>query len=366
MIGFIAGVNPLINSCSKLSSESRTFKARNSIIVCSTASSKRALIVTNKGGGHGELGYHLCESLLKEGLTVDILNDNGGDSSKVVSKPPFSSYSELEKHGVGITFLDISDHSAIDNVFEKNEMSYDFIFDNQNVSQEFILQKAVSQNAFYAYVSSGGMYIPGDEFPMTESNPTKESTQRKHEELVLSDEFRSKLRGCAFFRPQYIVGPLTNKRDYLDWFFDRIVKGNPMLIPAPGTQRTTVTDARDVASMIASVVNYETAISEEEQKDKRLGPVFNCASDVYVTLRQIAVECGNACGKSEQEIDALIEYYEADKKPEGSKFPFRATNFDVGVEKAKSVLNWKPQYSSDFKALAKEYYEGYCALGLPK
>lgn len=35
---------------------------------------------------------------------------------------------------------------------------------------------------------------------------------------------------------QYIYGPLTNKRDYLDWFFDRIVRGRPLPLPAHGDQ----------------------------------------------------------------------------------------------------------------------------------
>ncbi len=33
------------------------------------------------------------------------------------------------------------------------------------------------------------------------------------------------------FRPQYIYGPKTNKRDYLDYFFDRIVREKPVPIP---------------------------------------------------------------------------------------------------------------------------------------
>jgi hypothetical protein len=37
----------------------------------------RALVIQNKGGGHGELGYHLALKLAREkGVKVTLLNDN--------------------------------------------------------------------------------------------------------------------------------------------------------------------------------------------------------------------------------------------------------------------------------------------------
>jgi hypothetical protein len=33
------------------------------------------------------------------------------------------------------------------------------------------------------------------------------------------------------FRPQYIYGRKSNKWDYIDWYFDRIVRGAPLPIP---------------------------------------------------------------------------------------------------------------------------------------
>mmetsp|Transcript_10572 Transcript_10572/g.28147 ORF Transcript_10572/g.28147 Transcript_10572/m.28147 type:complete len:381 (+) Transcript_10572:1096-2238(+) len=326
----------------------------------------RALIVSNKGGGHGELGYHLALALCDCGLGVTLLNDTGGDEAKTRKKVPFSKYGDLEQRDVSVVFSNLAE--TVDETLQGMPDRYDYIFDNQNVVCGEVAKFAASRGgAFYSYVSSGGMYIPGDVFPMPESNAAKDSNaQKQHEEFVLTSDIRSNLRGCAFFRPQYIVGPLTNKRDYLDWFFNRLTRGQTLAIPAPGTQTTTVTDACDVASMLASVVGKEDAIAAEEQEDARLGPVFNCASDVSVTLVEIAHACGRACGLSQQQIDELIVLHDPAEKPDGEKFPFRATNFDVGVGKAKRVLRWSPQHSSDFDALAKEYYAGYVALGLDK
>lgn len=64
-------------------------------------------------------------------------------------------------------------------------------------------------------------------------------------------------------RPQYIYGPLTNKRDYLDWFFDRVVHGIELIpLPLHGDQLVTLTHAEDVASMLASVVGNENAVNQ--------------------------------------------------------------------------------------------------------
>lgn len=65
------------------------------------------------------------------------------------------------------------------------------------------------------------------------------------------------------FRPQYIYGPLTNKRDYLDWFFDRVVHGLEFVpLPLHGDQLVALTHAEDVASMLASVVGNENAVNQ--------------------------------------------------------------------------------------------------------
>jgi len=341
--------------------EGTTVQAGNNLAMFSTTGVKTALVVTNKGGGHGEIGFHLALALRAKGLAVQLVNDNGGKD--VTSKLPFSEYAQLTAAGVEVFFTDLSQPRAIDSVSGLTRQ-YDHVFDNENVCQGAVAELAASCGAFYTYVSSGGMYLPGEMFPMPEYNPTKgadKNKQKAHEEFVMSNAIRPRLSGCAFFRPQYIVGPYTNKRDYLDWFFDRLTRDIPLPLPAPGTQTTTVTDARDVASMLASVVGKERMIADRN-------PVFNCASDQSLSLTDIVMICGEACGKTPEECRKLIKLYDpaaAKDAPSGGKFPFRATNFDVGVEKAKAVLGWEAQYN-DFKYVASGYFRGYQALGLDK
>jgi nucleoside-diphosphate-sugar epimerase len=81
---------------------------------------------------------------------------------------------------------------------------------------------------------------------------TKETGQREVEEYLA----KLGLPWTAF-RPQYIYGPKTNKRDYIDWFIDRVVRDRVLPLPGDGNQRASLTNCEDVAAMLASVVGKE-------------------------------------------------------------------------------------------------------------
>jgi hypothetical protein len=81
---------------------------------------------------------------------------------------------------------------------------------------------------------------------------------------------------------QYIYGPLTNKRDYLDWFFDRLARDRPLPLPLHGDQLTTLTHVEDVAALLGSVVDNPKAVNQ----------VFNCATDRWVFLNLKNESCG--------------------------------------------------------------------------
>lgn len=49
----------------------------------------KALIAQNKGGGHGELGYHLALKLIEKDISVTVLQDGAGKNKE---KQPFARY----------------------------------------------------------------------------------------------------------------------------------------------------------------------------------------------------------------------------------------------------------------------------------
>ena len=93
----------------------------------------------------------------------------------------------------------------------------------------------------YVFVSSAGMY-KGASQPMKESDEVKATGQRAVEELLAAEGLP-----WTSFRPQYIYGPKTNKRDYIDWFFDRVVR-EALPIPNGGDQLVSLTNSVDVAN----------------------------------------------------------------------------------------------------------------------
>jgi len=105
--------------------------------------------------------------------------------------------------------------------------------------------------------------------------------------------------------------------------------------------RTTVSNAIDVAGMMASVVGKEDAAK---------GQVFNCATDVRVSHAGVVGAVAKCLGKDPAEVMKKVKFYDPAKLkakgvelPKGGKFPFRETHFGVGVDKAKQLLGWAPR-----------------------
>ncbi|KAJ1483540.1 hypothetical protein T484DRAFT_1949717 [Baffinella frigidus] len=257
-----------------------------------------ALIVQNKGGGHGEIGFHLAKQLKGKGLDVTLLQDKAAKTDK----PPFCFYDELKGSGVEIVSLDLADSAAVTAACEGKE----FTHDKSSVATVVGLAKTWGVKS-YTYVSSGGMYESSAPQPMTEDGPTKATGQREVEEFLASEGLP-----WTAFRPQYIYGPQTNKRDYIDWFFHRICRDKPCPVPGDGSQKVSVSRAEDVASMLASVVGKEGEAS---------GQVFNCGTDTFYSYAEICNMVGKVVGKG--------------------FFPFRDKSFYVSPAKAQAALGWK-------------------------
>lgn len=311
-----------------------------------------ALIVQNKGGGHGEIGYHLALKLAKEkGLKVTMIQD----SACKQDKPPFNSYSDLTQAGVEIKMADLQNgglSTAIQGV-----PPCEYVFDNQNICPKDVQNLVKSWNPkVYAYVSSGGMYLAVPQGPLIEGGGVKLDNKQ------LANENHARNLGinwCAF-RPQYIYGPKTNKRDYIDWFLDRITRDLPFPLPKDGTLFTTLTNSEDVAGMMASVVGKEAEATSTN------GQIFNCAGDELLSHVDVVKVIATAIGKDPKDVLSKVVFYDpASLKgldlPKEGKFPFRETNFGVDVKKAKKVLGWTPQHT--FQGDIAEYYADYCRLG---
>ena len=308
----------------------------------------KALIVQNKGGGHGELGYHLaCALAGEQGMEVVILNDGSAKD-----KLPFSCYGDIANLGGGVQvhWVDPTDATAVKGVL--GDKTFDFVYDNfakDPSSAEPVASLAKAWGVKnYVFVSSAGMYKGKDEYPIVEALDVKTTGQREVE--MYADSLGLP---WSSFRPQYIYGPKANKRDYLDWFFDRIVRGKPLPVPGSGQQITTLTDARDVAGMLAAVPLAGSAAHRQ---------IFNCASGRVYTIDGIAQLVAKTVGVDPKSLD--IVHYDPKaltEAPPKAAFPFRNEHFGVSAGKARRVLNWEAKVS--LEQGMQEWYDEYRAQG---
>lgn len=309
-----------------------------------------ALIVQNKGGGHGELGFQLAKNLSSNPkiTSITILQDSACKDSK----EPFCSYA-TDIPDVRVVKANLADESMtaadVQTLLGEGE-AFEYVWDNASKGAEGTAGKAIIDSAknwnskLLTYVSSAGIYKPNGVFPMPETTPVKDSAGQVLYEKYAIDN------GLPFvsFRPQYIYGEKSNKWDYIDWYFDRLVRGEPLPIPGDGSQKVSLTNSEDVASLLASVLNDEAAAVEQT--------FFNCGTDQLVSYDEVAAMCAEAAGIS----DYKIEHYDGSLGK--AKFPFRLTDFYVAPDTAKEKLGWKGPKHSLVDDLPW-YYESYKARG---
>lgn len=344
----------LLSSSASAFVVSNRYGVWNTRRVGSSLSMSSALIVQNKGGGHGELGYQIAKVLeSKDEITsVTILQDDACNDEK----EPFKSY------GTDIPNVEVIKASLADESMTSDSLKeilggkcFDYVWDNASKgpvgSGKAICDcaKEAWGTKMLTYVSSAGMYQPTGEFPMPETTPVKESAGQNQYDNYAVD------LGVPLvsFRPQYIYGKKANKYDYLDWFFDRLVRDLPLPIPSPGTQKVSLTNSEDVASLLTAAIGKETDALEQR--------FFNCGTDQLYTYDEVAYMCAEAAGISKKNVKIL--HYDHETYGKGA-FPFRMTDFYVSPDTAKDKLGWEGPKDTLVNDL-KWYYEGYIQRGGP-
>jgi nucleoside-diphosphate-sugar epimerase len=188
-----------------------------------------ALIVQNKGGGHGEIGFHLAKALRAKGVDVTIVQDPSAKKAKL----PFSKY-ESELSDCSISWCDPKNGAAVSAALAgKPPLTH--VFENNAKTPADCapaLDAALASPEFklFAFVSSAGMYTAKGE--LREGDPIKDPpTGQREVEMTLAEKLPGKW--CAF-RPQYIYGA------------SRARASPPSLRPSPalrGRQNGTATRA---------------------------------------------------------------------------------------------------------------------------
>jgi nucleoside-diphosphate-sugar epimerase len=251
----------------------------------------------------------------------------------------------------------VGDRSNASQLKEKlaNE-DFDVVFDNngRELSDTQPLAEIFQGRVqHFIYMSSAGVYLKSDQMPHIEGDTVDPKSRHagKHE----TEAYLQQL-GIPFtsIRPTYIYGP-KNYNPLESWFFDRIVRDRPILIPGNGTHFTQLGHVQDLAKAMVQVIGNEKAI----------GQIYNISGDRYVTFDGLARACAVAVGKSANDIKIL--HYDPKKFDFGKRkaFPMRVQHFFASVNKAQTELNWQPEYSL-ISGLQDSFQNDYLPSGADK
>lgn len=269
-------------------------------------------------GGTRFIGVSLTKILVSQGHEVVLFNRG--------NKPaPVEGVTQI--HG---------DRQNVSELKEKlaNE-SFDAIFDNNGrelSDTQPLVEIFKDKIKHFVYVSSAGVYLASDEMPHKESDAVDPKSRHKGKyetETYLANS------GIPFtsIRPTYIYGP-ANYNELEDWFFNRLVKNRPILIPDGGLYFTQFGHVNDLGKAMAAVLGNDKAINQ----------IYNISGDRFVTFTGLAKLCAQAMGKSADEIEII--YYDSNKFNLGKRkgFPIRNQHFFADINKAINELNWQPEF----------------------
>jgi nucleoside-diphosphate-sugar epimerase len=287
-------------------------------------------------GGTRFIGVYLTQILIEQGHEVVLFN-------RGKKAPPLQDLQQI--HG---------DRTAPEQLREKlAKENFDAIFDNNGrelSDTQPLVELFRDKLEHFIYVSSAGVYLKSEQMPHREGDAVDSKSRHKGKFETESYLAKSGIPWTSL-RPTYIYGP-QNYNDLEAWFFDRIVRDRPIPIPGNGQHFTQFGHVQDLAEAMTAILGNERAINQ----------IYNISGDRYVTFDGLAKACAVAAGKKADEIK--IVHYDPKEFDFGKRkaFPLRMQHFFADIHKAKTDLNWQPQFDL-ISGLKDSFTKDYLASG---
>ncbi len=287
-------------------------------------------------GGTRFIGVYLTKVLLEQGHEVVLFN-RGNKPAPIA--------------GVAQIYGDRKDAAQLKDKLASE--SFDVVFDNngRELSDTKPLVEIFQDRVqHFIYVSSAGVYLKSHQMPHKEEDAVDPNSRHKGKHQTEAYLAESGIPWTSI-RPTYIYGS-QNYNDLEAWFFDRLVRNRPILIPGNGLHFTQFGHVQDLAVGMSKIIGNPKAI----------GQIYNLSGDRYVTFDGLAYACAEAIGKSPDEIK--IVHYEPSNFDFGKRkaFPLRVQHFFADITKAMRDLDWKPQYDL-VSGLKESFQNDYLASG---
>ncbi len=206
-------------------------------------------------GGTLFMGRALVEQLLDLGDDVVIMHRGSGH--------PFGDR-------VGEIRCDRNDIDAVDAALR--DTNFDIVFDNVYDFERGTTAEQVSAAATavadglrrYVFTSSVAVYPDDGEYdedaPLVPSDvPNPYAANKADSERALFELYRQSNLPVSTLRPAFVYGP-NNPFEREAFFWDRIVRGRPIIIPDDGSRTMQWVHARDVARAAVLAANSDVAV----------------------------------------------------------------------------------------------------------
>ena len=221
----------------------------------------RVLVV----GGTEFISLALVRALIRDGHAVTVLN-RGRKNDRLPAD-------------VSVIPCDRKDHAALRSVLAGARFDgvYDITYAPTTGEDVAALAGALAGAPHVLFVSTGRVYDHALPIPFSEATPRGDywGDYARHKiagEDALLERQRSRGLPVTIVRPTHVLGPL-NTRNNETFFFDRILRGRPVLVPGHGGWLRQFGHADDLADALAAMLG----------NPKAFGQTYNVTGEECVT-----------------------------------------------------------------------------------
>jgi len=317
---------------------------------------KKALVT----GGAGFIGSHIIEELLSMGVEViSIDNYVGGKPENLANLPnqhllhevdcDVTDYDQLKQnfHGVDIVFHEAASKKTICLRDPRMDLriNAEGTFNVLELSRDFGVRKVV-------HASTGSVYGEARSFPQNENHPLVPTSYYGVSKLA-GEKYAKAFHhlyglNTTVLRYFHVYGPRQESADdrggVVAIFLRRALANKILTINGDGTQQRSFTYVKDVVR-----ANFLAAMAPQSA-----GEVYNCASGLKVTIKQLADQVRNICGQPTLRIDYAewtpgdIKVFDIDHSKIARLGVDQWTSLDTGLSE---TYQWYKQSYSDFSTL---------------
>jgi nucleoside-diphosphate-sugar epimerase len=305
-------------------------------------------------GGTGFISSRVAEKLLAKGHKLTLLN-RGKTESKL-----------LKTKNLDFIYSDRNDSRLLSDLTSKQKFDivYDMIAYDKNDSQ-IAVEAFKNRIGRFIHCSTISVYMLAKKvrLPITEDQinlPVMKEFKRSpfgwdygigkiNCENVLWNNHHDKSFPVSMLRPTYVSGPKDPARR--DWFWiERILDGNPLLVPGDGNFKFQQVYIEDAADAFFKII----------ETDKSIGEAYNVAGRETFTLNEYLVRLMKLLNKNvdvihidQQNFDNLEISY----SPEGDVFTFNTRRDAVfSLKKIKEHLGYTTTSFDEYMKTTIDWY----------